>query len=828
MATAVRSIVLLLLCQVCLSVGKPYRQTSGGIALTLSSSADGSYSLSINNVTFLTSQRFFVISNGTTYERTNITLNSTEKGSNTDERLGAYTYTKFTYIVPAQGNIVEAWIKDYSPKPFVTFELLYVDGMNGTRSTDCPPVTYPPTGTFLRCFNQTSAGFPSFQVQAASKTLGYLNLGGKMVGDYNKQLGIFGANTPKMTDGMAGGPLAVFDTDGNTILISPYDNFMVTSMWHDKAPGGTINWGIMGGVDSIPKTYYVKTVAVAASGINKAFQEYGSLLKLLYKTETERQRFQAKDVSLNFLGYWTDNGAYYYYHSESTANGLNKTLQDTLIDVQKYSESVGLTYGYIQIDSWWYYKGLHNAVKTWEARPDVFPDGIGFVNRKTGLPIVAHNRYWGPDVTYAKENDGNFTFVMEPFLSLPDDQSFWPALFKNSKKWGLAVYEQDWLNIQTLGLAALQTDLFLGERWMTEMGGAAQEQNITMQLCMSLPRHALQSVHLPAITQARVSEDYHLDPEQWRIGISSILTSAIGLTPYKDTFWSTRRQNGNPLYPAVTEPYPVLEVLVSTLSAGPVGPGDKINSSDVYFIMKCCDGNGRLLKPSLPATAIDRQIIKAAIPSADGPVGEVWTSYTTIISERPRDFGILMAANLSFPYTVKFSDTGFPDSLKQSLAFPFGLPDMWQPFDDDHPLVLDNCTREDFCLYLFSAREPGLNGTDIVIFGEISKWVPMSPERVTNIVHAEINMRVGIRGKPGEDVTMAFLINNSTRQSKCRIGSSGTAMLDAMYGCFPSPSPSYRPTSDLKTQNYYSSAIDIHKQGILLCMIITLWSLVIV
>jgi hypothetical protein len=60
---------------------------------------------------------------------------------------------------------------------------------------------------------------------------------------------------------------------------------------------------------------------------------------------------------------------------------------------------------------------------------------------------------------------------------------------------------QDWLNIQTLGLAALQTDLFLGEQWMTEMGGAAEEQNLTMQLCMSFPRHALMSVTLPAITQ---------------------------------------------------------------------------------------------------------------------------------------------------------------------------------------------------------------------------------------------------------------------------------------------------------------------------------------
>ncbi|XP_062608013.1 uncharacterized protein LOC134269826, partial [Saccostrea cucullata] len=530
-----------------------------------------------------------------------------------------------------------------------------------------------------------------------------------------------------------------------------------------------------------------------------AFQEYGHFLETLYKTKAKRQQLQTQDVSLNYIGYWTDNGAYYYYHTETTTNNNSKTYQDTLIDVQKYSESVRLPYGYIQIDSWWYYKGFQDSVKTWEARPDVFPNGIGFLHRKTGLPIVAHNRYWGRDTSYAKKNNGSFTFIVERILSLPDDEMFWPNLFRTSKKWGLAVYEQDWLDIQTLGLAALQTDLYLGERWMTRMGGAAQDQNLTMQLCMSLPRHALTSVTLPAITQARVSQDYHLEPEQWRIGISSMLASAIGLAPYKDTFWSTHQQTGNPRYPDIREPYPALEALISTLSAGPVGPGDQINNSDVELIMRCCDGNGRLLKPSRPATAIDKQIIKAAIPSADGPVGEVWTSYTTIVSDRPRDFGILMATNLSSPYTVRNSDTGFPDSLRSALVFPFGLPEMWQPFDDDHPLVLDNCTREDFCLYLFSARETGLNGTDIVIFGEISKWVPMSPERVTNIVHAEINMRVGIRGKPGETVTMAFLVNNSTRRSSCQIDTSGTAMLDALYGCSPSGATShqpYGPTSD--------------------------------
>lgn len=63
-------------------------------------------------------------------------------------------------------------------------------------------------------------------------------------------------------------------------------------------------------------------------------------------------------------------------------------------------------------------------------------------------------------------------------------------------------------------------------------------------------------------------------------------------------------------------------------------------------------------------------------------------------------------------------------------------------FNDDHPLVLSNCTQDMFCFYFFSAPETGLNGTSITIFGETVKWVPISPGRVTNIIHAEINMRV--------------------------------------------------------------------------------------
>ncbi|KAJ8299893.1 hypothetical protein KUTeg_021412 [Tegillarca granosa] len=138
--------------------------------------------------------------------------------------------------------------------------------------------------------------------------------------------------------------------------------------------------------------------------------------------------------------------------------------------------------------------------------------------------------------------------------------------------------------------------------------------------------------------QIRVSPDYHSQADQWKIGVTSILADAVGLVPYKDTFWTTTNQPGNPKYPTITEPYPSLEALVATLSTGPVGPGDKINSTDVDMLM--------------------RYVCKMAIPDSDGPVGEVWTTYSVIQEVGIHGFGILLAADMKQPYTIYPKDTG--------------------------------------------------------------------------------------------------------------------------------------------------------------------------
>ena len=70
-----------------------------------------------------------------------------------------------------------------------------------------------------------------------------------------------------------------------------------------------------------------------------------------------------------------------------------------------------------------------------------------------------------------------------------------------ARRWGVVTYEQDWLNYQTLRLSPLHTDTRLAARWLLQMGAAASRHHVTIQYCMALPRHLLQALQIPAVTQ---------------------------------------------------------------------------------------------------------------------------------------------------------------------------------------------------------------------------------------------------------------------------------------------------------------------------------------
>jgi hypothetical protein len=113
------------------------------------------------------------------------------------------------------------------------------------------------------------------------------------------------------------------------------------------------------------------------------------------------------------------------------------------------------------------------------------------------------------------------------------------------------------------------TDISLGQRWLKQMGNAAKKNNMSLQYCMALCRHMLTSLENDRVTQIRVTDDYAMDlqyaGEQWRLGVSSMLSASIGLVPFKDVYWTTSDQPENP-YGGAIDPYVEINSAVSTLT----------------------------------------------------------------------------------------------------------------------------------------------------------------------------------------------------------------------------------------------------------------------
>lgn len=393
-----------------------------------------------------------------------------------------------------------------------------------------------------------------------------------------------------MTGGIGGtGVLSVFDGAGTAVVLSALSSPMVVS--HVCPAPGRLSYGIMGNVTTVPAGFSTEVVLTASSGgVNAAMGEWGEVVRS-YHGKANATVARQRDVTLRFLGYTTDNGAYYYYHTKADSD-----YEQTLVAVKEYADALQIPYRYVLLDSWWYYKGSNGGVANWTALPEVFPNGVEALYNRTGWLVQAHNRYWALDNHYSRSNGGRFEFVEDPVKggAAPVGEEFWESLLSGpARQWGLAVYEQDWLFNEFFEyVSQMLESVDLGRNWLLEMGRGAEKAGVTVQYCMPFVRHLLQSLEVPAATQARASDDYVVSPyvgvDNWRIGGQTLLIDALGMAPSKDGYWSGPHQAGNPYGEDRFEPYPRLHAAVAAISAGPVAIADGIGFSDAPLIMRSC------------------------------------------------------------------------------------------------------------------------------------------------------------------------------------------------------------------------------------------------
>jgi hypothetical protein len=384
-------------------------------------------------------------------------------------------------------------------------------------------------------------------------------------------------------------PWVFFDKSGNTFVFSAADRFMVAgSYWNSTT--GQIAANISGQIATLPAGFSHQTLLIIDSGINRALETWGQTLTTL---EGKTRPANDADTILNKLGYWTDNGASYYYATQGTLS-----YTDTLAQVKAGFDNMGIALGYMQLDSWFYPKGPNadwtdakDGIFQYDAAPTLFGSNLSNFAQRVGVPLVTHARWIDPSSPYRQQYAISGNVIIDP--------QYWAMVAQYLKSSGVILYEQDWLNSQAQTAFILSDpDAFLGG-----MAGAMAQQGLDMQYCMPTARHFLQSSKYSNLTNMRVSDDRFNQPKWTNFLYGSRLASALGVWPFSDVFMSSETQN----------------LVLATLSAGPVGIGDRIGNLSTANLLRAVRPDGVIVKPDVPIVPTDASVQNSA-QSVDAPM----------------------------------------------------------------------------------------------------------------------------------------------------------------------------------------------------------------
>ena len=426
------------------------------------------------------------------------------------------------------------------------------------------------------------------------------------------------------------------------------------------------------------------------------------------------------------------------------------------------------------MSSWWYWKecapGQTNntwlkckgAVELWEPRDDVFPDKFNFI---AGKPLALHNRWFsGTNNTYITQLGFADSFIVEKDVdfALPIKADVFTYLMAKAKAWGMSLYEQDWLITVWDTMAVTKSNVTAASDWLQAMADAATGLGITIQYCMPLARHMLESTKHQAVTNARASGDYHPGAGNYEVGLSSLLYWAIGVAPSKDDYFTTEVQPGNPYGDKPTEPNWQLQAIVVGLSTGPNGPSDGIGYTNASLVMSTVRGDGVTLQPDRPATTMDAALARVFAAGRSVPdVRSTWTAYAghayrwhhVLAVSLADDFALTLAdlgpagAAGSFAVFDWFCPRCGPLAVLSEPAAPFTVPrGQGQPSAPSRAHSVRHLTVV-----------PQLPG-GWWLFGEAGKVVPMSKQRVADIALFADGFAATVSGAAGEAGGVTMLV----------------------------------------------------------------------
>jgi hypothetical protein len=583
------------------------------------------------------------------------------------DRLGAYSEVTFAYADPAAKT---AGIRAYLGAPVVLFTVSY-------------DAASPNTSPFPKLSTVPSVPY-------------HLTYGDVEFAPYSFS---------KLT---ADSPWVYFDGEANAFVLSAASHFMNAST---ALSGGTLSSGVDPAIATIPAGFSFQTVLVAQPGINAAYGTWGHAL-----TTWSGKNLPASDATptLERFGYWTDNGATYYYNYDAA-----RGYAGTILAVRDSFKELGIPLAYMQLDSWWYPKG---AGRVWSdkgsgeyeyaADRTLFPMDLPPFQASLALPLITHARWIDPASPYRAR------YKMSNNASI--DPAYWAAVASYLAASGVTVYEQDWLNKNALPITSNLVDQ---DAFMDDMASAMAAKGLTMQYCMPLPRHFLQGTKYDNLITTRVSIDRFSRPRWQDFLYASRLASALGEWPWVDTFMSSEEDN----------------MILAALSAGMIGVGDAIDSTNKVNVSRAIRADGVIVKPDAPIVPLDTTFVNAA-SGLDTP--DVAATFS--------DFGGMRAT-----YVWAFNAGSNQTATFTPASFGYGGPVFVFNWFTGVGKVIDAADAYTENL------APGAEGSrsyyvvvpvgpsGIALVGDTGKYVPLGKKRVTSLAD-DGTLRVGLAFANGE------------------------------------------------------------------------------
>jgi hypothetical protein len=546
-------------------------------------------------------------------------------------------------------------------------------------------------------------------------------------------------------------PLWLIAPDLRSLLLAPLDAFheqvIVVPRGRAKASDG-VRCGWHGDLDRVPAGFASELALWAAPGPRRALETHGRAL--LDRHHTVRPT-RYDDAAVGKLSYWTDNGAAYWYRSEPGL-GVSETLERTAAGLR----AQGVPFHAFQLDSWWYPhevpRELNPGSKTdvpptgmmrWEARPDMLPDGVRALRRRLGdPPLILHSRHFSSQSPYFEREPA----WLDADRAHPRTAALGERLMAQAAAWGAIQYEQDWLSESFLGVRGLREEPGRARAWQEGLDRAADAHGLSLQWCMATPADFFQTVTLRRVNAIRTSGDY-----RYIIGSQALwswflygnaLARALGLWPFKDVFLS--RTDGKGLD---GDPLAEIEALLSALSAGPVGIGDRLGRTDAQRVRRTCRADGILVKPDVPLAAIERcfagNTTREPIPLlaecySDHPLGR--TSYVVALhawrKDEPLRFRVEPAelgdSAPRGPVAALDWRTGAVERLAPGAGWSLELA----------PKAFD-----------FRVLAPLAHG-EIAVFGDARLFATAGDRRMRDLRETASGVALDVLGAPGERVTI--------------------------------------------------------------------------